>query len=39
VSPLARRFRRRLREQFSDVASTRTIWRNIPPAYVYRAVK
>ena len=39
VWPLARRFRHRLLEQFSDVASTHTIWRNIPPAYVYRAVK
>jgi len=39
VSPRARRFRRRLLEQFSDVAVTHTIWRNLPPAYVYRAVK
>ena len=39
VWPLARRFRHRLHEQFSDVTSTHTIWRNIPPAYVYRAVK
>ena len=39
VSPLARRFRQRLLERFSDVTSTHTVWRNIPPAYVYRAVK
>ena len=39
VFPLARRFRRRLLEQFTDVAATHTIWRNIPPAYVYRAIK
>jgi phospholipid N-methyltransferase len=39
VWPLARRFRHRLVEEFADVAVTRTIWRNLPPAYVYRAVK
>jgi len=39
VSPLARRFRHRLFEEFSDVGATRTIWRNLPPAYVYRAVR
>jgi phosphatidylethanolamine/phosphatidyl-N-methylethanolamine N-methyltransferase len=39
VSPLARRFRRRLIQEFSDVAATHTIWRNIPPAYVYRAIR
>ena len=37
--PLGRRFRSRLRAEFSQVSSTRTIWRNIPPAFVYRAVK
>jgi phosphatidylethanolamine/phosphatidyl-N-methylethanolamine N-methyltransferase len=37
--PLGRRFRNRLRSQFSEVSSTRTIWRNLPPAFVYRAVK
>jgi len=37
--PLARRFRRRLMAEFADVAVTRTIWRNLPPACVYRAVK
>lgn len=37
--PLARRFRSRLVAQFSSVATTRTVWRNIPPAYVYRAIK
>ena len=39
VWPAARRFRRRLFDEFSDVAATHTIWRNIPPAYVYRAVR
>jgi phosphatidylethanolamine/phosphatidyl-N-methylethanolamine N-methyltransferase len=37
--PLGRRFRSRLRATFSQVSCTRTIWRNIPPAFVYRAVK
>jgi len=37
--PAARRFRRRLFEEFSEVSATRTIWRNLPPAYVYRAVR
>jgi len=37
--PLARRFRRRLLAEFSDVAATHTIWRNLPPAFVYRAIK
>jgi phosphatidylethanolamine/phosphatidyl-N-methylethanolamine N-methyltransferase len=37
--PAGRRFRARLRETFADVSSTRTIWRNIPPAFVYRAVR
>jgi phosphatidylethanolamine/phosphatidyl-N-methylethanolamine N-methyltransferase len=35
--PPGRRFRRRLREQFSDLTETRTVWRNFPPAFVYRA--
>jgi len=37
--PQGRRFRRRLHEVFSEVSCTETIWRNIPPAFVYRAVK
>ena len=39
VWPQARRFRRRLHAEFSQVSYTDTIWRNIPPAYVYRAIK
>jgi phosphatidylethanolamine/phosphatidyl-N-methylethanolamine N-methyltransferase len=34
--PTARRFRRRLDEYFSTVESSRTVWRNLPPAIVYR---
>jgi phospholipid N-methyltransferase len=37
--PPARRFRRRLLAAFSEVKVTQTIWQNIPPAYVYRAIK
>ena len=33
--PTARRFRRLLRENFARVEKTPTIWRNLPPAYVY----
>ena len=31
----ARRFRRMLLESFDEVVITRTIWRNLPPAYAY----
>jgi len=34
-----RRFQRRLREEFPTVSRTPTVWRNMPPAFVYRAVK
>jgi len=37
--PLGRRFRKRLREQFSEVSASQMVWRNIPPAFVYRAIK
>ena len=37
--PLGRRFRSRLRALFSDVSASHIIWRNLPPAFVYRAVK
>ncbi|HLX70559.1 MAG TPA: methyltransferase domain-containing protein [Verrucomicrobiae bacterium] len=33
------RFRKLLRSSFSDVATTRTEWRNLPPAFVYRCRK
>lgn len=36
VLPAGRRFRRRLDEYFSTVESSRTVWRNLPPAIVYR---
>lgn len=37
--PPGRRFRRRLSQQFRQVSVTRTVWLNVPPAFVYRAVK
>jgi phospholipid N-methyltransferase len=33
--PAARRFRRTLRETFDEVVVTATVWRNVPPAFVY----
>ncbi|QRP47026.1 class I SAM-dependent methyltransferase [Amycolatopsis sp. FDAARGOS 1241] len=36
-TPPARRFARLLRSRFSVVERTRVVWRNLPPAYVYRA--
>ncbi|MDX1683032.1 MAG: methyltransferase domain-containing protein [Phycisphaeraceae bacterium] len=34
--PAAHRFRRRLDDYFGDVHRSRTVWRNLPPAFVYR---
>lgn len=34
--PTSRRFRRRLLEHFQRVEKTPIIWRNLPPAFVYR---
>lgn len=34
--PAGRRFRRILRERFSEVEQSPTIWRNLPPAFAYR---
>jgi phospholipid N-methyltransferase len=36
VLPGSRRFRSLLKEHFSEVERTRTAWRNLPPAFVYR---
>ena len=33
--PTAGRFRRRLRQHFGSVKTSRLVWRNLPPAYVY----
>ncbi len=34
--PTSRRFRRRLLENFQHVEATPVVWRNLPPAFVYR---
>jgi phosphatidylethanolamine/phosphatidyl-N-methylethanolamine N-methyltransferase len=34
--PKARQFRRALEERFAQVETSRVIWRNLPPAFVYR---
>lgn len=35
--PAGQRFQRKLRTTFTRVETTRTVWRNLPPAFVYRA--
>ncbi|MEM1226905.1 MAG: hypothetical protein AAGJ40_14505 [Planctomycetota bacterium] len=37
--PAGRRFHRLLIESFTSVQRSRTVWRNLPPAFVYRCVK
>lgn len=37
--PAAWRFSRRLHRTFSSVQRSRTVWRNLPPAFVYRCVR
>jgi phosphatidylethanolamine/phosphatidyl-N-methylethanolamine N-methyltransferase len=34
--PAGQRFKHKLREHFSEVALSRTVWRNLPPAFAYR---
>ena len=34
-----RRFRRKLRERFAHVEQSPVVWRNLPPAFVYRCTK
>lgn len=36
VLPAGRRFSRRLRSSFDKVERSHTVWRNLPPAFVYR---
>lgn len=35
--PAGQKFRRKLRGAFRKVTTTRTVWRNVPPAFVYVA--
>ncbi len=37
--PPGRRFRRLLESRFARVATSRIVWRNLPPAFVYRCEK
>lgn len=37
--PAGQRFRRKLKQVFSSVTTTKTVWTNLPPAFVYRGVK
>ncbi|MCZ6795270.1 MAG: methyltransferase domain-containing protein [Planctomycetota bacterium] len=37
--PAARQFRRWLTEHFASVSTTRVVWWNLPPAFVYRCEK
>jgi phosphatidylethanolamine/phosphatidyl-N-methylethanolamine N-methyltransferase len=37
--PAGRRFRRRLDEHFCEVRRSPVVWRNFPPAFVYRCRK
>ena len=39
VLPAGRRFSKRLRSSFADVHRSHTVWKNLPPAFVYRCVK
>ena len=39
ILPAGRRFSRRLRNSFQEVGRSHTVWRNLPPAFVYRCVK
>jgi len=39
ILPAGRRFSKRLRGSFCDVGRSHTVWRNLPPAFVYRCVK
>ncbi len=37
--PSGRRIRRKLMDRFSSVEKSRSVWRNLPPAFVYRCLK
>lgn len=37
--PAGRRFRVSLRERFTEVRTSRIVWLNMPPAFVYRCVR
>ena len=37
--PSARRFRHKLQRRFSTVTTSPIVWRNLPPAFIYRCTK
>ncbi len=37
--PSGKRFARLLDQRFSSVGRSRTVWKNMPPAFVYRCVR
>ncbi len=37
--PAGQRFRKTLKQNFSKVSQSRTVWRNTPPAFIYNCVK
>ena len=37
--PAGKRFRALLEDNFSDVRTSKTVWRNLPPAFVYHCTK
>lgn len=39
ILPAGRRFKQRLDSTFSDVSRSQTVWKNLPPAFVYRCVR
>ena len=39
ILPAGIRFKKLLHESFGDVRQSRTVWRNLPPAFVYRCRK
>jgi phospholipid N-methyltransferase len=39
VLPAGMRFSRRLRSNFQTVERSPTVWRNLPPAFIYRCIK
>jgi phospholipid N-methyltransferase len=39
VLPAGIRFSRRLRRTFSEVRRSHTVWKNLPPAFVYRCIR
>ena len=39
ILPAGMRFSRRLEQTFSSVEKSPTVWRNLPPAFVYRCIR